>query len=438
MNSGSLPAVMRSVPFLALGLSLSCSSAKPAIEIHPQAEVVLGEEVNIVLTGLQPSATYELAAELNDEYGRRWRSSATFVAGPSGEINTAYQAPVSGSYSEADPVGIFWSMELVEAPPELNIHDPADWSEVTFRLLHGGDVLATTLHKRWTVSPAVMVSTVAENGLVRMLFQPSGDESHPGLLLVGGSGGGMAWARHTAGVLASQGYSALALAYFNVESLPKQMERIPLEYFETALEFLAQHPRVDGDRLGVIGLSVGAELALVLGSRFHQIRAVVAYAPSSVVFQSFAPTQFPKTSAWTYRGEDLPFLPFLVDEEFRRTGDGNYLRYKSLGDAAALERAFIPVERIQGAILLLSGVDDAIWPSTLMAEQLMGRLYTARFAHTFRHLAFSDAGHGIARPGYLPTGDVSSRNGGTPRGTAQAQRRGFRRLLEFLSEELGE
>ena len=390
MNSGSLPAVMRSVPFLALGLSLSCSSAKPAIEIHPQAEVVLGEEVNIVLTGLQPSATYELAAELNDEYGRRWRSSATFVAGPSGEINTAYQAPVSGSYSEADPVGIFWSMELVEAQPELNIHDPADWSEVTFRLLHGGDVLATTLHRRWTVSPAVMVSTVAENGLVGMLFSPVATNPTRGFL-VGGSGGGMAWARHTAGVLASQGYSALALAYFNVESLPKQMERIPLEYFETALEFLAQHPRVDGDRLGVIGLSVGAELAL--GSRFHQIRAVVAYAPSSVVFQSFAPTQFPKTSAWTYRGEDLPFLPFLVDEEFRRTGDGNYLRYKSLGDAAALERAFIPVERIQGAILLLSGVDDAIWPSTLMAEQLMGRLYTARFAHTFLCFSSAKVGH---------------------------------------------
>ncbi len=40
---------------------------------------------------------------------------------------------------------------------------------------------------------------------------------------------------HAAALLASHGYAALALAYFGVEDVPKDLINIPLEYFGTAL-----------------------------------------------------------------------------------------------------------------------------------------------------------------------------------------------------------
>ena len=80
--------------------------------------------------------------------------------------------------------------------------------------------------------------------------------------------------------LAARGYAALALAYFGTEHLPPTLAEIPLEYFETALAWLARQPEVDPDRLGVAGVLRGGELALLLGATFPALRAVVADVPS--------------------------------------------------------------------------------------------------------------------------------------------------------------
>ena len=103
-----------------------------------------------------------------------------------------------------------------------------------------------------------------------------------------------------------------------------------------------------------------------------------------------------------------------------------------LDDAAAVERAAIPVERINGAVLLVSGQDDTVWASSYMAGQVVERLRRHDFQHPVIHLSYEDAGHAIGRPHYR----MFPVFGGTSRGNARARADHWERMLEFLDENL--
>lgn len=265
--------------------------------------------------------------------------------------------------------------------------------------------------------------------LVANLHRPAGDGPFPAVLLVGGSGGGIDWQDQIGALLAERGFAALALAYFGLEGLPGGLDRIPLEYFDEALDHLAGRPFVDASRIGVVGVSKGAELALLLASRDPRPAAVVAFVPSSVVFQSIA-DGWPHTSSWSLAGEELPFVPYLIDESFRPDRLADMYR-KSLDQPQAREAA-IEVERIRGPVLLLSGRDDALWPSTYMAEQIVARLEAHEFEYDVEHVAYEGAGHLISR-----ITEETTRHGGTAEGNRKAQEDAQRRMLEFLARALG-
>jgi dienelactone hydrolase len=126
------------------------------------------------------------------------------------------------------------------------------------------------------------VVQVLEDGLSGIFLSPAGQGTHPGVLVLSGSNGGVPI--RPAEWLASHGYAVLALAYFHYEDLPPLMEAIPLEYFERALAWMAKRPEIASQRIAAMGTSRGGELALQLGSMFPQIRAVVAYVPADVRF----------------------------------------------------------------------------------------------------------------------------------------------------------
>jgi hypothetical protein len=57
-----------------------------------------------------------------------------------------------------------------------------------------------------------------------------------------GTGGGLC--EYRASLLAGHGFAVLALAYFRFEDLPENLGDVSLEYFEEAVDFLLQHPKV--------------------------------------------------------------------------------------------------------------------------------------------------------------------------------------------------
>lgn len=94
---------------------------------------------------------------------------------------------------------------------------------------------------------------VSGQPFVANLHLPSGDGPFATIISVGGSGGGIGWQDWMADVLARNKLAALALAYFGVEGLPTELNQIPIEYFEKALNYLRAHPSIDADRIGIIG-----------------------------------------------------------------------------------------------------------------------------------------------------------------------------------------
>ncbi len=68
----------------------------------------------------------------------------------------------------------------------------------------------------------------------------------------------------------------------------------------------------------------------------------------------------------------------------------------ALLDANAVARAAIPVEKIRGPVLLVSGAEDQMWPSAAMGEGIRSRLQAAGHPFEVRHLSYDGAGHAVS------------------------------------------
>ena len=427
--------------------ALAESPQRPIIRVVPDS-VLIDEPVAIQVTGLTPGQTATIRANTTDAHGRDWRSFASFEADQSGRVTVAAQRPISGTYTCLDGMGLLWSLSLAHSLPKEEredslFHGDIDKPSVTkFELEVNRQSVAACELTRYFKAPDVEKQTVREGGLLGELYIPSGRAPHPALLVLSGSRGGTD--RATAALLASHGYTAFALAYFRVDGLPDKLINIPLDNVKQGLDWMGQHESVDARRIAVIGSSKGGELALLLGAMFPEIRAVVAYAPSHVVWEGISGDPVPvNASSWMYNGEGLDYVPYKNTPAFYmqfRTGEPVRLveLYRpSLENQEAVARAAIPVEKINGSVLLISGRADQMWPSAPMAESVMERLKEYKHPHPYTHLCYEDAGHAIHK-GYLPaTNSVAGwALGGTAEANAKAQADSWPRVLRFLEHSL--
>ena len=341
-------------------------------------------------------------------------------------------------------MGLFWSMERQdEAAPAI----PLD-GDFPLTLAAGGPdgARAEARLERRLVSSGVTSRDVENDGLVGTLFTPSSPGPHPAVIVLSGESGGV-WLS-LAALLAARGYAALALGYFGMPGLPRTLVNIPLEYFEKAVAWLLDTARPADDFVAAIGISRGGELALLLGASLPAIGAVVAYAPSGVVFGPVG-SAAPGESAWTRRGRPLAHLGqrnrsvdwSSIDP--KRTPIVERPLYESmLRDRDAVERSSIPVEQTKGPVLLISGKADDQWPSSQLAQIAYHRLQGNRHPYPFAHLSYDGAGHALSFP-YMPTTVTSYVHpltgrlyslGGQPALTARANADSWPRVLAFLAD----
>ena len=295
---------------------------------------------------------------------------------------------------------------------------------------------------------------VWEGGLVGTLFLPDASAPRGAVLTLGGAGGGLS--EGAAETLAKEGFAALALAYFGLEGLPRELVEIPLEYFGGAIAWLGRHPEVGAGPVAVVGNSKGGELALLLGATYPKsVGAVVGYAPSAVVWQGIP---FDREvyhggprSPWSLRGEAVPFVPLaspgaaemvLMTESLleARPISTRALYERALGDETAVAAASVPVEKIEAPVLLISGTDDRLWPSTRLSEMAIGRLEANDHPFPREHLRYEGAGHMIAPPGYEPAASWTDRFelGGSREADDFANADSWPKVLGFLEEAFSE
>ena len=336
----------------------------------PRRDVLLDEPISMTLSGVAPRATVTIRVRGGE--GDVWTSNAVFVADDDGQIDLTRTAPVRGSYKGVDAMGLFWSIERHRPPTRTAAAEDDDDEEAgtpeswTLTAEVGNQTVAQTTVRRRAVGEDVRLTPVRADGLVGTFYEPpDGGRRHPAMIVLGGSEGGIPRPAGHAGGLASRGYAVLALAYYGVEGLPATLSNIPLEYFGRAIGWLAAQPSVDSNRIGVIGASRGAELALLLGGLYPSLRVVVAYMPSHVVVRGCCD---PRTwfFAWTVGGRPVAAMP----PPGRR-------------DPLEAQHAEIQVERIRGPILLVSGTDDGVWPSAESAGKIVARLQQHHFSFPY-------------------------------------------------------
>lgn len=287
-------------------------------------------------------------------------------------------------------------------------------------------------------------SDLREQGLYGELYLPesAGAKRVPGILLIGGSEGGLDNISQMATSFAQQGYAALALAYWNEEGLPTKLEGIPLEYFDRALAWLGHQPRVDAKSLAMLGWSRGAEAALLVASRNPAVHAVLAVAPSSIVWQGLSGGGAGDHAAWTVANRALPFVTPDASRFDPHAMTLLPLFEARLAEADARPETAIPVERIHGPVLLISGSDDRIWPSQRFADRIVARLQGAGFRHPVLNLSYAGAGHFVfvgAPDGQLSRAGTASNGGmlgGTAAANAAAWQDNWSRTLAFLDTAL--
>lgn len=438
----------------------------PCFEITPNP-ALQDDEISVHLMHLNPGQRVTVRAQMVQKVqdaNALMKSRTEFVADEQGKVDVG-AVPTDAKDKKLAPMRVLWAMKPdpeakdVASPRE----GPLDPYTVSFTAESDGKEIATATLELLLVSPDVVRTEVREKGLVGTFFRPAGKGRLPGIVRIGGSEGGLS--EPGAALLASRGYAALALAYFRSEGLPKDLVEIPLEYFETALDWMQAQESVQGDRLAVMGASRGGELALLLGATFPKIKAIVAWVPSHVVWPGFTADSSGSTAAsgfmadpmdssppaWTFNGKPVPNMAGLPDPELAR------LVYRVADQAAltpgfalalasthAVRQAAIPVERIQGPVLLISGEDDMMWPSAYMARQVMKRLAEHKHPYPDEHFAYQDCGHRMS-PHNMPVPPsrrlhpltkIEMERGGTPEGSVFAGWDARSRVLEFLEKNL--
>lgn len=119
-------------------------------------------------------------------------------------------------------------------------------------------------------------------------FMPSGNGRHPGVLVLYGSGGAVAgkgemtaFARR----LSERGMAAFVVHYFNRTGTLAAGDGAIHKHWRTweatikdSVDFVAGHPRVRPEALGMFGYSLGAYLAIAESTRDARIKAVAELA----------------------------------------------------------------------------------------------------------------------------------------------------------------
>ncbi|SES64515.1 Acyl-CoA thioester hydrolase/BAAT N-terminal region [Oceanobacillus limi] len=414
----------------------------------------IDEEVNIKVMGCMENTEVSIYATTFDETQKKFTSYATFIVPSDRIVDVATQKPVKGTYDTVDASGLFWSMMHTESKWD-DYYEKKNSNKVSITLVlkvNGIEQDSLTIQRFFYRDEDVTKETVAHQNIVGTVFHPKQKGTFPAVIVLSGSDGGMQ--EHAAALLASKGYTVLALPYFgSEEGVPNNLENIPLEYFQEATDWLREHPAVNGN-ISLIGYSRGGELALLLGATFDSYKSIIAGVPSAYITAGMKNGIFAPVPSWVFQQKPLPYLKFtyrfssmvaiLKNWIVRRPISYLSIWDNSLKNEAGFSENRIAVEDIHAPLLLITGDDDQLWPSSLYVKMIEDKLKHSKTTHQNRYLYYDNAGHFLSFPYSfvnLPAqvymnvgGGMTMTFGGSKAANAKASRDSWLKILDFLAE----
>lgn len=241
-------------------------------------------------------------------------------------------------------------------------------------------------------------TTVAVNGFEGILF-PADNRKDKVVIVVSGSNGGMGMTKDCAEFYCKNDIPALAVALFKTKETPKNLDRIPIEYINSAIAWLKEQGY---EKIGIDGTSKGSEIALLAASIFSELSCVIARVPSHFISEGLTVCGKSKrpsgTSCWSYEGNEIPFAPykarkFNVPKILIKEKEMYLLGIN--GEKTVTSETLIPIEKIKAPILFLSAVNDTVWPSYESSLYMENHLKNSGFEYPFKHVAFENLSHAM-------------------------------------------
>ena len=415
----------------------ACTNAldDPALRVEAEP-VALTEPTDIRLKGLEPGQIVTLTATRRSDWNDGLiRSTSRFAADDGGVVSTMEDAPVDAAWEGVDAYGPFWSMRATE---ETSPRDTSRIVDIAADLDGDGAADLNDIITLRTGEDEVTETVVDPDFPGAFILRPDGHDGErlPLIVYLGGSEGGDGAARKDGPPLAIQGYAVLGLPYYSpaywggeaqFPDLPRAFANLPVDYVAAAVAAI-DDPMIDTTRVALVGVSKGAELALLSGSLSGGVCAVAAIVPSDVVWEGWGPGSVTgETAGFSWRGEPLAFVPY--------EGMGATIAALSRGESVSLrtphddgraanpetvEAARIRVEDINAPVFLLGGDADTTWDSGGMARNIAATRAAAGRETDLR--VYENGTHGLSGSAYKAT----------QRANAMITRETWPALLSFL------
>lgn len=419
-------------------------------------ETLVDERIKIKVLDLSPNSKLRVSMKMEFPWckGEEYSSLAIFFSDEKGEVDLDLASPVEGTYQSPDSMGLIYSLKKsrtegkniaenisIDEPIIMNILFESSTKRKDFKL------------KRLFKTEDVIVKHISEQEFSGDLFYKE-KSNNKTILILGGSDGNMRALALMAAPLASRGFNVLMVPFFASEGLPDKLEKIPLEYFEKIFEWIEKNEITSTKEIFLHGTSKGGELALLLASRYKQIKKVVTVEPHAYCFQALdGIMNGNNVSSWAYKGDSIPYVE--VDNNIFFKEQKNYIEkglpfgfastYKKCVEKATnREEARIKVENSQADILLIAGKEDNIWNSYDGCLEILANLEKNHYQYSVELLTYDKMGHPMPIPYIVPISETLSINmmggvfssGGTIEGNAEAQFKSWKRTIEFFMEPL--
>jgi len=419
------------------------------MKLHIEPKVALYDQKKDICVSELPSFG---KVRINASFCLPWakdvlfESSGWFTSDKDGRVDLAQQKPDSGSYDFIDSMGLIESAQSQDPKVMEKIAKNISVNESMFItiVVECEQERASEKLERLFKTAEIKSQRITDEFVGELFYSELPDRKT--IVWLAGSGGGLGINSPVCAPLASHGFNVLSVPFFGEKGLPAQLSRIPLEYFEKVFHWLSNNPITAGKDIQILGMSKGAELALVLASRNGLIKKVAVWAPHAYSFQGIA---YKDESSWTYAERDLPFIrlknrwvlgnvlhSFIKNEPFEFAS----VYKKGVSVAKNKEAARIRVEEAQ-ADLLFTSKNCGMWNTYDGSVKIMETLQKCGYPHSYHLVVYEDAGEPYMVPYVLPAGMNSVKMaprmvlsmGGTLEGNAYARVDAWEKAIAFLS-----
>lgn len=414
-------------------------------------EAFVDEKIHIAVSELPANSLLKasLTMELPWCSGEEFSSYAVFQVDESGTVDFDQAVPVEGSYHTADSMGLIYSVKQSKSVGKNIVQGISVENPILIKLIveSSSEKREVTLTRNFK-SNDLIIKPIHED-FDGVLFYPQ-KPAEKTILMLGGSDGQLDALSLMAAPIASRGFNVLTIPYFGAQGLPEKLEEVPLEYFETIFQWLERNEITKAKEIYLHGTSKGGELALLLASRYPQIKKVAAVEPHIYCFQALDGLMSGKNvSSWSYHGESIPFIQvqneLFFKEQQKAVQEGIPFGFastyqKSIEKAENREEARIKIENSEADFLLIYGEKDNIWNSYDACTEILQVLKENKYSHSVQVLPYKNMGHPIPIPFVVPIsitlelpmyGGVFT-SGGTIEGNANGQYESFQKTIAFF------